>query len=254
MSDSTVRFRPRLVDSVAKQLRDWIVTGKLPAGTQLLQVDLAEQLQVSRTPLREAFRVLERDGLVRTSNNNRTVEVVPITLTVIADMYRVRERMDGLAARQAAERGMSEDDELRARSLLGAMRQAVEPEFDSAARVQAHAEFHELIAQASGNVGLESVLPVIRTSSAAMHLPILGEPGNLEIEHEGRTQDLRSLLTGADSDHETILDLIIAGDASGADQAAQDHVRRTLRILDHYDDWLRLIGGGSLAQVESAPD
>src|SRR5437667_7461250 len=90
--------RPRLVDDVVKVLREKIIRGELPAGTQLLQIDLANQLGVSRTPLREAFRILENDGYLKTSNNNRTVEVVTFTAAEMRDMYEIREAIDGLAA------------------------------------------------------------------------------------------------------------------------------------------------------------
>ncbi|HTO01809.1 MAG TPA: GntR family transcriptional regulator, partial [Microthrixaceae bacterium] len=59
-----LRRTPRLVDEVVNRLRECIVDGTLPAGTPLPQVALAAQLGVSRTPLREALRVLDSEGLV----------------------------------------------------------------------------------------------------------------------------------------------------------------------------------------------
>src|SRR5207302_9523151 len=119
--------RPRLVDDVVKVLREKIIRGELPAGTQLLQIDLANQLGVSRTPLREAFRILENDGYLKTSNNNRTVEVVTFTAAEMRDMYEIREVIDGLAARLAAARGLSAGAEAEARRLLAEMARTSKP-------------------------------------------------------------------------------------------------------------------------------
>jgi len=85
-STLNVLNRPRLVDDVVRVLREKIIRGELPAGTQLLQIDLASQLGVSRTPLREAFRTLENDGYLKPSNNHRTVEVVTSTAAEMRDM------------------------------------------------------------------------------------------------------------------------------------------------------------------------
>jgi DNA-binding GntR family transcriptional regulator len=96
------------MDDVAERLRELILGGTLLPGQQLLQT----QLGVSRTPLREAFRLRERDGLIRTSNGNNTVEVVELTNDEIEELYDLCMVLDGLAARCVAETGM--DDALSA--------------------------------------------------------------------------------------------------------------------------------------------
>jgi DNA-binding GntR family transcriptional regulator len=235
-SVSVVRNRPRLVDSVAETLRDWIVTGRLQGGTQLLQIDLAEQLEVSRTPLREAFRILERDGLVRTSNNNRTVEVVTITHEDVQDMFRLRVATDGLAAKLAAERGMTAEQRTRAEKLLVELARTSKRPFDPAKRVRAHAEFHELITIASGNRALDVLLPLIRTSSAAMYLPLGAEP-EVVPSPEGTAVTFEVVLKSADDQHRDILETILKGDAAAADKLAQEHALRTLHRLDDIHSW-----------------
>src|SRR5262249_441304 len=98
--------RTRLVDAVADQLREWILNGTLAPGTQLLQVELAQKFGVSRTPLREGFGVRERDGLIKMSNGNKTVEVVALTVPDILDIYELREMVDGFAAARLARAGL----------------------------------------------------------------------------------------------------------------------------------------------------
>jgi DNA-binding GntR family transcriptional regulator len=153
--------RVRLVDEITRHLRELIVTGQIPAGTQLLQTELAEQLGVSRTPLREAFRILENDGIIRTSNGNRTAEVVTIGAEQLREMYEVREVIDGLAARLVARSGLTEEAEKELRQLLRRMNASIKP-FDPAARIESHAAFHSLIAEASGNRSLQVFIPLIR--------------------------------------------------------------------------------------------
>src|SRR5687767_3149270 len=88
-------------------------------GTQLTQVALANQLGVSRTPLREALRLLESEGLIRTSSTNQSVEVVAMSICDLRQMYELREVLDGLAARLAAERGLGSELDAEADELLG---------------------------------------------------------------------------------------------------------------------------------------
>src|SRR5579862_4729146 len=102
--------RTRLVDDVTDRLRSMIIDGTLAPGTTLLQIDLAERLGVSRTPLREAFRILEYEGFVRIANGNKTLEVVDLSDDDIIELYQFREVIDGLAARLAAKRGISDAD------------------------------------------------------------------------------------------------------------------------------------------------
>src|SRR5688572_25417581 len=148
MSMLNVAGRPRLVDDVVRVLREKIVSGELPAGTQLLQIDLAAQLGVSRTPLREAFRILENEGLLRTSNNNRTVEVVTITAAELREMYQIREVIDGLAVRLASQRGLAPEVEASARKLLTEMAASSKP-YNPLRRIEAHAAFHTLFIEHS---------------------------------------------------------------------------------------------------------
>ncbi len=95
------RSRVRLVDEVADELRERIYSGSYALGSKLRQEELAEELQVSRTPLREALRVLESEGLLH-SEPGRGVRVVPADVKKFLAAYQLREVIDGLAARLAA--------------------------------------------------------------------------------------------------------------------------------------------------------
>jgi GntR family transcriptional regulator, vanillate catabolism transcriptional regulator len=239
-STLNVLNRPRLVDDVVRVLREKIIRGELPAGTQLLQIDLANQLGVSRTPLREAFRILENDGYLKTSNNNRTVEVVTFTAAEMRDMYEIREVIDGLAARLSAARGLSPGAEAEARRLLAEMASTSKPH-DPLRRVEAHAAFHSFFLAQSGNARLESLIPLIRASSAALFLPFIDNPEGVQLTAGGKATSYKELLDESQDSHGAIFDAVLEGKASKAETAARKHITRTLGMVDRFDEWRRVI-------------
>jgi DNA-binding GntR family transcriptional regulator len=217
--------RSRLFDEVTEQLRDLILNGEIPAGTRLLQVDLAERLGVSRTPLREAFRILERDGLIRVSNGNKTVEVVSLGDEDAVEMYEFREVVDGLAAKLAARRGLSKRMQTRLGGDLEKMTAAIEPVALSRYGV-AHADFHIGILEAAGNSRLLALAPTIRISSQM----VLSRRRQMERTVNG-AEPLDKLLVMGTADHRQIFDAIVAKDPNAAERAARSHIARTRREL-----------------------
>lgn len=228
------------MDDVVRVLREKIIRGELPAGTQLLQIDLANQLGVSRTPLREAFRILENDGYLRTSNNNRTVEVVTFTAAEMRDMYEIREVIDGLAARLTATRGLSPAGEQSARKLLAEMASTTKPH-DPLRRVEAHTAFHSLFLEHSGNSRLGGLIPLIRASSAAVFLPFIDNPEGVQLTVDGRVVTYKQMLDESQDSHVAILDAVLEGKGSKAETAARKHIGRTLSVVDRFDEWRKEI-------------
>jgi DNA-binding GntR family transcriptional regulator len=93
----------QLIEAVYQRLIDEIVDGKLPPGQRIRQAALATRLGVSRAPISHALQLLKQRGLVRESGK-MGVEVTPIGADKVRDIYQIRARMDGLAARLAAAR------------------------------------------------------------------------------------------------------------------------------------------------------
>ena len=98
-----------LRDVVFNTLRQAILTGELKPGERLMEIHLANRLGVSRTPIREAIRKLELEGLV-TMFPRRGAEVAQITEKSMKDVLEVRRTLDALSAELACER-ISEEDE-----------------------------------------------------------------------------------------------------------------------------------------------
>jgi len=85
------------------QIRRWIVEGRLRPGERLVEQRLAEELELSRTPIREALRMLQSEGLVR-FEPNRGARVRSLTVADIDDLYELRGRLEAMAAELAAVR------------------------------------------------------------------------------------------------------------------------------------------------------
>jgi DNA-binding GntR family transcriptional regulator len=213
-----------------------ILTGQIPPGTRLLQVELSERLGVSRTPLREAIRLLEREGLVRISNRNNTVEVVAFTTAEMKELYELREVLDGLAARLAAKRGVSPEMAAHLRQLLSDMDSVTMDPDDEGIRGKAHLDFHSTIAEVSGNSRLDWFMPIIRVSSQML----IGRMNAARQDPNAHSR-LTEVFDESHSDHHAILNAIIDGDARTAENLARRHIRKT------YNSWL-------LKDADGAPE
>lgn len=140
--------------SVEDELREAILTGAIPPGTRLLQVELAERYGVSRIPLREALRTLQSEGLV-VIEPNRGAICRPLQAKDLADLYALRQSLEGLAVRSAAERFA--DVRVETAALRDHALEATEHR-DLAALIGLDRDFHALLAEQSGNVHLAQAL------------------------------------------------------------------------------------------------
>ena len=146
-------YKP-LRDVVFENLRSAILEGKLKSGQRLMEVQLAEQLGVSRTPVREAIRKLELEGLV-VMLPRKGAYVANISVKDLMDVLEIRASLEGLGASLAAERRNDED----IKNL-----EELEVEFEEAVRTQnidmllkKDIEFHECIFKAANNKKLEKI-------------------------------------------------------------------------------------------------
>jgi DNA-binding GntR family transcriptional regulator len=152
-----------LKESVYDSLRRMIQLGELMPGSRLTEIDLAQKLKVSRTPLREALNRLERDGLV-TNKPWHGYFVTVFELKTLEDAFEVRELLDAHAAALAAEK-VSADDKARLRAIVrqcGEMaKRNNRPMEDLVEEMRLGFEIHRIIARASGNDYLNDSLTKI---------------------------------------------------------------------------------------------
>lgn len=137
-----------LRDVVFNTLRQGILTGELKAGERLMEIPLAEKLGVSRTPIREAIRMLELEGLV-TMVPRKGAEVARISEKDLKDVLEVRKALESLATRLACERIT---DEQKQQLMLAAKKfEETTRAKDTTAIAVADVNFHDVILNASGN-------------------------------------------------------------------------------------------------------
>lgn len=157
MSDFTVNINEYLPlrEVVFKTLRQAILRGELKPGERLMEIQLADKIGVSRTPVREAIRMLELEGLV-TMVPRKGAEVANITEKSLRDVLEVRRALDALSVELACER-MSEDTLKRLEEAEKNVRIAMESG-DASAMALADVEFHNIIFEAAENERLNAMI------------------------------------------------------------------------------------------------
>ncbi len=140
--------RRMLWQEVVGPLRRAILSGRIAPGERLVEADLAEQMGVSRGPVREALEQLEREGLVETTPTGRTV-VRGISEQDVLDLLTLRQMLEAAALRTAAARVSPEDVTLW-RSLL-AERENARGDDPAARAAESDAQFHSHVFTVAGN-------------------------------------------------------------------------------------------------------
>ena len=195
-----------LPERVASTIRKAIVDGSLPPGTRLVEAALVKQLGVSRVPLREAFRVLEGEGLV-TIHPHRGTWISELSDAELLELFAVRAIFEGYAAEMLAA-VPKEDVVVRLERIIDGMKASV-----SEHRLENYyglaGEFHEVLVGGCGNSILvrqyDQIKRQLRRYQAAMsRLPESAEQSIVE--------------------HGAIVKAIRAGEGRAAAQAAREHI------------------------------
>ncbi|MGH3516075.1 MAG: GntR family transcriptional regulator [Haloechinothrix sp.] len=202
-----------LRDQIREQLRQRIINGLLPPGTKMVERELAAELGVSRVPVREALRMLESEGFVQVVPR-RGVVVKQLSRTDVEELFDVRESLEVLATRRAAENA-TQADLRRLAQHLDKARHAVEAgKLDRFG--DANEAFHDEIVRMARNGLLAGMLEPLQ---GRLHW-LFRQIGNAE---------------GLWQEHNRLYQAIASGDPDAAAAQALDHVRvnrRTaLRLL-----------------------
>lgn len=200
-----------LREVVSDEIRDMIVKGTLAPGERLFEDRLAEQLGVSRNPVREALRALEGTGLVEVIPR-RGAYVSSLEPDRARQVLELRQVLEGYAAELAASH-RTEDDLADMRDCIERGRTATE-ENDLVTAAGCHREFHMLIERASRNEFLEPTVAPLRHQTEMVF--------SLLVQHRG--------VTGWD-EHERMLEAIERQDADEARGATLTHMASVLHDL-----------------------
>ncbi len=216
---------PIRVDSVAdlayERIRGHVLGGEVPPGARLGQVELAERLGISRTPVREALRRLAGEGLVDL-HSNRGFRVTDLGLDAVLRRLEVRAILEPGIAALAAERRTGRD--------LALMSEAIADEEEARDGIEAHdasRSFHLALARASGNEELVRVIESLW----------LVEVGRRFLFRRSAEPDWQR--TDA-SEHREVLAAVYEGRTADAERLMAGHVRRAVH---HWEPERQITGG-----------
>ena len=206
-------YKP-LRDVVFENLIEAILEGKLEPGQRLMEVQLAEQLGVSRTPVREAIRKLELEGLV-VMLPRKGAYVADVSLKDIIDVLEIRSTLEGLAAYLAADR-ITEEGVERLKAIAEDFKQSIERKDDIEKLLKKDVEFHECIFNATNNTKLSQIINTL-----------------WEQVHRFRTTYISDFDAPKHlvEEHNNILNAIISGDNELAKKYAIDHIEKAEQFM-----------------------
>lgn len=207
-----------LRDVVFNTLRQGILTGSLKPGERLMEIHLANRLGVSRTPIREAIRMLELEGLV-TMVPRKGAEVARISSQDLSDVLEVRRVLDGLATELACARITQEEKE-ELKCCENDFVKAIESK-DVTKIAKADVDFHDVILRASGNKRLIQMMNNLAERIYRYRLEYIKDENN----HD-------SLI----NEHTEIVKYVCEGDTINAVMAAKRHIdNQEINVLNQLE-------------------
>ncbi len=210
--------RQTLTSAAADRLRDKILRGEFREGEQLRQHAIADEFAISRIPVREAFRQLEAEGLIKIIDHRGAV-VVALSPDEIEELFEIRAALEGVTLRQAVTRLTDEDLE-RAERALEAYEQALNAESDFDVWGELHWRFHSSLYWAANRTRSLSLIQTINNNADRyIRLHILFS---------------RDAHRHAKDEHRAILELCRQRDAEAASQLLERHISRAGRDMKEF--------------------
>ena len=203
-----LRTRSR-ADFVFESLRDAISDGRIAAGERVREEEIARDLGVSRTPVREALQRLQQRGLLA-FGAGRGLVVAGLGQHQVLQLYAMREILEGSAARFAAQHANETDIAI----LYRLQKELADAAEDAAVLVMLNRRFHQAMYEAAHNQYLLQTLNMLHDSLALLH--------NTTFRMPNRRSD-------SDEEHHRIVVAIERRDPGGAEEAAREHIRQAQR-------------------------
>ena len=204
---SLQNHRP-LREIVYEELKRQIMVGEIAPGTRMMEVDLADEMGVSRTPVREAIRKLEKEGLV-TIEPRRGAYASDISAKDMVDVLEVRQDLEGMAAGLAAQK-IAEGDILQLKDMTRRYKEAVEAG-DIEEIIKQDEDFHKYIVGLSDNKTL---------------IKMVSQVQELALRFRYIYYDDFSRFKNQPTEHQAIVDAIVSGDVNSARVNAEEHLAR----------------------------
>jgi DNA-binding GntR family transcriptional regulator len=204
-----------LAEWLANEMRQEIRSGDLPGGTHLRQTEVAKRFDVSSTPVREAFALLQRAGLL-TSEPHKGVYVASPSVDDLRENYEIRIQLEAHATEKAVP-NLAGDDLALLRELLDEMAPlSLEREYQR--YYELNEAFHDAIYSAANRPRLHALIRQLRDEPASF-LGLFGRPPLHLDAHQSKAQ------------HEAIFEACAAGDAGRAGAAMAAHLEDALQRI-----------------------
>ena len=191
--------RPSQTHRAYLELRRRILDNEMPPNAQYLERDLAADLKMSRTPVREALIRLSGEGLVEVRPRHG-VRVLPVSITDMREIYELLTELETLAARKLAERGLSGENLGRLDQVIAEMEAALARD-DLVAWAHHDEVFHSLLAELTGNLRLSQIVGMFRDQAHRVRM---------------QTLRLRPKPTDSNRDHAAVVEAIRRRDSDAA--------------------------------------
>ncbi len=214
-SDNEINEFMPLREVVFLTLRKSILKGELQPGERLMEIQLANKLGVSRTPIREAIRMLEHEGLV-VMKPRRGAQVAKITVQELDDVLEVRKSLEMLAIHKACERMTEEDMQAMRKAAREFERVVNENKNDLTALAEADVEFHDTIYRGTRNRRLIQILWNLREQMYRFRIEYLKDP------------EIRKTLS---DEHKEIMNAVETRDIMRAVKLIGDHIDKQQKVI-----------------------
>ena len=206
--------RKSLHEEVAAQLREMIVNGELVAGKKAPEADLCQRFGVSRTPMREAFKALAAEGLIRLVPNRGAI-VAKISREDVAELFPIMGALEGLAGELACARVTNAELARIRRSHEQMVRHYERGEIAPYYRL--NRAIHEAIFEAAGNVTLTAMFQTLVARTASVRFTAQTSPARW---------------AEAVADHDAMLKALEARDGPALGRILRDHIRHKLDMVN----------------------
>lgn len=193
---------------VYKVLREAILKGELMIGEKITEMEIADELSVSRTPVREAFRMLEQEELINIIPQQGVFVAGVETEKEIDDIFQLRAELEGLAAYLAAEK-ISEEQKASLKEYTKELEECIKNN-DQRGCIRVDIAFHRIIKEASNNKWLEKFLDTLFEQATRFR--------SSSFSRKGRMYEFLS-------EHMELADAINSGDSDRARKCAEDHIK-----------------------------
>lgn len=208
-----------VADRLSRAIQAGIRDGRFAPGQRLIEADLMQEFGVGRSSLRETLQKSVAEGWLE-ATHNRGIRVRKQSRPEIAHLYRVREVLEGLAARIAAENISLGGNKAKLQVLSNEMEKLIKKR-DSGGYYELNEELHKLIVEIGGNPYLSKLVDQLRIPLFRLQFRTFSQADRTNVSH---------------NDHQVLIKAVLSGDPDSAELAMKQHIKHSAEYLADVPD------------------